>query len=230
VSTPAERARSATLRRVIGLVLVFFWVYGWYDHLGHERAVALAQCDDGGVIDNFLSEWGGCRAQANATMHWMVLVLLTAPFMFVFSRFAATSIVRFEAGTRDTERQHAERLARQENELRLQAQERQLQENDQAVRERNRRAELIRKLGTANDYLAILDGTQVEAEVPLLRQHVVRELRDVVVRYTLDELRVLVAADEAVHRQLLALGEGLGRHGMASAEASLLLSVAARGQ
>lgn len=153
----------------------------------------------------------------------MVLVaIVTSPLGFVASHYVARAMVEEAVKQRIATSEREERLARDREIADAATRRRQLEQQGQRARMEIDRSELIHKLGTVRDYIALLDAGGPPERMLLIRQSIDKELRDLVAKHEPAALAALMKNDEPVRLSLMSLLEGLQINNTLSPDAESL--------
>lgn len=100
-----------------------------------------------------------------------------------------------------------------------------LERADKIERQRIFRAELINKLGSVADFIGHLSNPDYGSKIPFVKQLIIEELRGILTKYDLQELKQTISAYEEVRIKIKTIEIGLKKHSIESDDAAILVSV-----
>lgn len=197
--TREDKQEYRRKRNGLGWLAAAGWIVYWW-----------AQPSDG--------SWSG---EANHGF-MMIVAVITAPFAFLLSHYVARMQVDRTVRRREEEGAATAEVEHQREEAARAERARKAEAEADRVRGLLDRAELIRKLGTVRDYLALLPDITDNDRAVLIRQSIDKELRDLVAKHEPAALAAMLAHDQPARLSLGAVLQTLEQRGGLSADAASL--------
>jgi len=220
------------IRNGLGWVLMIAWVLGWHRHLSQQYDAAIAALQNCGPLEGwqFIKCKAGRLADGTSASSdfnsGMLLVVLSAPFAFLVSRYVARAVVESQAAADARSEAVAVADRQREEEARQNARIAHAETRAALTRQAIDRGEFIQKLGSVSDLLDLLPTESDAHRVAIIRQGIVKELRDLVAKHTLPDLTALVKGDAAIRLSLEAILLRLDTAALSASDAPRVLQAA----
>lgn len=219
---PELRQRYRRIRNLWGWVIAFGWVAFWYVKLNTDYNASVSALGDCSGLFGSVRCVAASSGASAAFGIGMIFAILFAPLGFVISHYLARSVAESQQRADDQAKTVA---ARAEQKRIADAQAKRLAEAEaDALSERQAldRKEFIRKLGTANDALDLLESETDPARRSIAQQAATNALRDLVAKHPLPEMTMLLADDEAARLSAATMVARLRSAGPLSADGTIL--------
>lgn len=233
--TSKQKIRS--LRFKIFMLASIVWLVGWYLHLDKQRNFEISRIqpcpETSGVIDTIKDYTVGCGSKSrqlksvadSIVSDGMTLATLSIIVIFIGSGYVAKSLVERELSVKSNEAKRAEEIATEIERKAAEDRQQVILEANKSTKLNINRVEFIKKLGIAEEYIILLSDPKYREESSLLKQNILTELRDIVAKHPIPDLRALIHSDEAIQFKISALIRQLQEHSVRSMDADLMASL-----
>lgn len=231
--TPDDKRELRSLRLKWGFLIGIAWVVCWWAYLSAEHKAQLARQENCEAVKGVLSTAGchasnvsGSTVSAVSTFFGVAFAIITSPLGFVAGHYAAKAKVENARVAVLTLQDKATRALLQDEESARQARLASAESANQQTRTKIHREEFILKLGSVSDLIKLLPTAADDNTRLLITQAIEKELRELVAKHPLPDLKALIAGDEAIQFKLQALAAKVAEYAIDSDDAHLLLSAA----